>query len=50
MKRNLVKRCMVCLFNKFARFFLEQVPYIVKSQLQPRTTSNLQFVDESIAE
>ena len=50
MKRNLVKRCMVCLFNKFARFFLEQVPYIVKSQLQPRTTSNLQYVDESIAE
>ena len=34
MKRNLVKRCMVCLFNKFVRFFLEQVPYIIKSQDQ----------------
>ena len=31
MKRNLVKRCMVCLSNKFVRFFLEQVPYIIKS-------------------
>ena len=32
MKRNLVKRYMVCLFNKFVRFFLEQVPHIIKSQ------------------
>ena len=32
MMRNLVKRCMVCLLNKFVRFFLEQVPHIVKSQ------------------
>ena len=32
MKRNLVKHCMVCLFNKFVRFFLEQVPHIIKSQ------------------
>ena len=32
MKRNLVKRCMVCLFNKFVRFSLEQVPYIIKPQ------------------
>ena len=31
-KRNSVKRCMVCLFNKFVRFFLEQVPHIIKSQ------------------
>ena len=31
MKRNLVKSCMVCLFNKFARFFLEQVTHIIKS-------------------
>ena len=31
-KINLVKRCMVCLFNKFVRFFLEQVPHIIKSQ------------------
>ena len=28
MKRNLVKCCMVCLFHKFVRFFLEQVPHI----------------------
>ena len=33
-KRNLVKRCMVCLFNNFVRFFLEQVPHITKSQYQ----------------
>ena len=42
MKRNLVKRCMDCLFNKIVRFFLEQVPYILKvstPKLQPRTTS-----------
>ena len=32
MKRNLVKRCMVCLFKKFDRFFFEQVPHIIKSQ------------------
>ena len=32
MKRNLVKHCMVCLFNKVVRFFLEQVPHIIKSQ------------------
>ena len=31
-KINLVKRCMVCLFNEFVRFFLEQVPHIIKSQ------------------
>ena len=31
MKRNLIKRCMVCLF-KFVRFFVEQVPHIIKSQ------------------
>ena len=29
MKRNLVKRFMVCLFNKFVRFFLEKVPHII---------------------
>ena len=42
MKRNLVKRCMVCLFNKIVRFFLEQVPNILKvsiPKLQPSTTS-----------
>ena len=32
MKRNLVKRFMVCLFNKFVRYFLEEVPHIIKSQ------------------
>ena len=31
-KRNLVKRYMVCLFNKFVRYFLEEVPHIIKSQ------------------
>ena len=31
MKRNLAKRCIVCLFNKFVRFFLEQAPHIIKS-------------------
>ena len=32
MKRNLVKRYMVCLFNKFVSYFLEQFPHIIKSQ------------------
>ena len=32
MKINLVKRCIVCLFNKFVRFFLDIVPHIIKSQ------------------
>ena len=32
-KRNLVKSYMVCLFNKFVRFFLEQVPYIFWSSI-----------------
>ena len=32
MKRNLVKHYMVSLFNKFVRFFLEQVPHFKKSQ------------------
>ena len=27
-KRNLVKRCMVYVFNKFVRFFVEQVSHI----------------------
>ena len=53
-KRNLVRRCMVCLFNKLIRFFHEPVPHIIKSRYQYnfsfRTTSNLEFVDESIAE
>ena len=34
MTRNLVKRCMACLFNKFVCFFLEQVPQIIKSHYQ----------------
>ena len=34
------KRYMVCLFNKFVRFFLEQAPHIIK---------NLQFLDGNIA-
>ena len=34
------KRYMVCLFNKFVCFFLEQVPHIIK---------NLQFLDGNIA-
>ena len=42
MKRNLVKRCMVCLSNKFVRFFLEQVPYIAKSQYQYNFSLGLQ--------
>ena len=32
MKKNLVKRYMVCLFNKFVSYFLEQFPHIIKSQ------------------
>ena len=31
-KRNLAKRYMVCLFNKFIRCFLEQVLRVIKSQ------------------
>ena len=42
MKRNLVKRCMVCLFNKFVRFFLEQVPHIIKSRYQYNFSLGLQ--------
>ena len=42
MKRNLVQRCMVCLFNKFFRFFLEQVPYIIKPQYQYKFSLGLQ--------
>ena len=41
-KRNLAKRCMVCLFNKFVRFFLEQVPQIVKSRYQYNFSLGLQ--------
>ena len=37
-KRNLVKRCMVCLFNKLVRLFVEQVPHIIVSI---NTTLNL---------
>ena len=42
MKRNLAKRCMVCLFNKFVRFFLEQVPHIIKSRYQYNFSLGLQ--------
>ena len=42
MKRNLAKRCMVCLFNKFGFFFLEQVPHIIKSQYQYNFSLGLQ--------
>ena len=42
MKRNLVKRCMVYLFNKFVRIFLEQVPYVIKSQYQYNLSLGLQ--------
>ena len=42
MKINLVKRCMVCLFNKFVRFFLEQVPHIIKSRYQYNFSLGLQ--------
>ena len=42
MKRNLVKGCLVCLFNKFVRFFLEQVPYIIKPQYQYHFSLGLQ--------
>ena len=44
-KRNLVKRSMVCLFSKLVRFLLEQVPYIIESQYQYNFS-----LDESIAE
>ena len=42
MKRNLVNHCMFCLFNKFVRFFLQQVPYIIKSQNQYNFSLGLQ--------
>ena len=42
MKRNLVKLCMVYLFNKFVCFFLEQVQYIIKSQYQYNFSLGLQ--------
>ena len=41
-KRNLVKHFMVCLFNKFVRFFLERAPYIIKSQYQNNFSLGLQ--------
>ena len=41
-KRNLVKRCMVCLFSKLVRFLLEQVPYIIESQHQYNFSLGLQ--------
>ena len=42
MKGNLVKVWMVCLFNKFVRFFTEQVPYIINSQYQYNFSLGLQ--------
>ena len=42
MKKNLVKHCMVCFFNKFVPVFLEQVPHISKSQYQYNFTLGVQ--------